>query len=201
MEPGDGQEDHRRPVMAVWGTPTGPRRCPSHRRAASNSSAPSGRSVPAVQARAGVLTGDAAMRLARRARGSRRRSREHGVPDCSPSPRPGRSSSARRPSRRREPGDRLRGRRRADLSGERPRPSPPGGPCTSSPSVAAGSEPRRSKPHSSAATTSCASSELFHATSRERRVARLGHRPGGIGKTPPRLGVPGGTSKGWSRRR
>ena len=147
---------------------------------------------PAIQARAGVLTGEAAVTIGATNQGmvagdlvntaSRLQSAAAAREPC---------SSARRPSGRHR--GRSRSRRPASRrSRARRRRSRPGARCASSPSVGGRNRSETLEaPFVGRDDELRLLKDLFHATGREGRarlVSVIG--PAGIGKTPPRLGVP-----------
>ncbi len=114
----------------------------------------------------------------------RRRPREHRL--ASPvGRRPGHRPRRRGNRASRKPGDRRSSLPANRRSRARPRPCPPGGPFGWSPSAAVDGGPKRSRPRSSAATTSCASSRTCSTPPARDRRARLVSviGPAGIGKS------------------
>ena len=190
----DGREVHRRrghgglgrarsPTRTTPSGPSGP---------ASSSSTPSARSARRSQARAGVLTGEAAVTLGATNQGMvagdlvNTASRLQSVAPPGHRPRRRGDPAGRRP--RRSPSRRPASR----PSRARPRPSPPGAPSASSPSAAAatGAEALEA-PFVGRDDELRLLKDLFHATVRERRprlVSVTG--PGRHRQDPPRLGVP-----------
>ena len=171
-----GREVHRRRGHGRLGRADRARgrrraRGPGRPRARRRGPRPSG---PAIQARAGVLTGEAAVTLGATNQGmvagdlvnTAARLQSVGATRAP-------SSSARRPQRAASERDRLRAGRRAGAQGQGRRRSRRGARCASSPSAAAATAARRSRRRSSAATTSCGCSRTCSTPPSRERRARL----------------------------
>ena len=189
-------------VMAVWGAPTAHEDDAERAVRAGLELVDAVRGLgPGIEARAGVLTGEAAVTIGRDEPGhGRRRPRQHRQPA------PVGRAARDRPRRRGDPargerGDRLRGGRRAVAQGQ----GEPGPGLAGAPRRGRGRRPRtgarRSRPRSSAATTSSGCSR----TSSTRRAATGGPASCRSSGRPAsaRAGWPGSsssTSTAWSRR-
>ena len=189
-----GREVHRRRGhgrLGRAGRARGRRRAGRPRRRSSWSTR-SARSGPTIQARAGVLTGEAAVTIGATNQGmvagdivntaappAVRRGARHG-----PRRRGDRAGQRARPSRS--------SRSASRCSRARPRRCRPGARCASSPSAAGATARRRSRRRSSAATRSCGCSRTC-STPRAAKDGRAWCRvigPGGHRQEPPRVGVP-----------
>ena len=146
---------------------------------------------PAIQARAGVLTGEAAVTIGADEPGhGRRRPRQHRRPP--PVGRPAGSRPRRRGDACARPSRRSPSRRPATRRSRASTPrSPPGARSGSSPSAAVTAARTCPSRRSSAATRSSASSRTLFARDRPGSAAtpRLDHGPGRHRQEPPRLGA------------